>query len=205
MKVFLIESQTVLREALTRVLKLESNITVVGSCEGGKSVLSQIERLQPDIVVLDIDLPISPGLELAKDIIDRQLGCKIVFLTSVNSGGVYLREAMKLGVHGYLLKDISIGKLVGSLYDIQAGSLIFSSSLEMDQSVADPLRKREKDVLLLLMDGLETKEIAEQLFLSEWTVRNYIYMIMRKLNVKTRVEAVNVARKMGVFFGSMSS
>jgi two-component system response regulator DesR len=196
-RVLLAEDQAMVRGALSALLKLESDLDVIGSAADGEEAWAFVERETPDIVVTDIEMPKVTGLELAQRIRDRDVGCKVVILTTFARPG-FLRRALDAGVSGYLLKDAPAEQLAEALRKVHRGGRAIDPQLALEAwSGEDPLNERERQVLRLAGEGLSAGDIAEQLHLSQGTVRNYLSEAIGKLGVGNRIEAARLARQKG--------
>ncbi|MCW2005081.1 two-component system response regulator DesR [Xanthomonas arboricola] len=196
-RVLLAEDQALLRGALVALLGLEDDITVVGSAADGESAWRELQRLQPDVLVTDIEMPALTGLELAQRIQRQALPVRVIIVTTFARPG-FLRRALDAGVAGYLLKDAPAEQLVSALRTVQRGGRVIDPQLAMDAWVeADPLSERERTVLRLAGKGRSASEIAQQLQLSHGTVRNYLSECIGKLGVANRIEAYRLARQKG--------
>ncbi|MCF8795720.1 response regulator transcription factor [Xanthomonas campestris] len=196
-RVLLAEDQALLRGALVALLGLEDDITVVGSAADGESAWRELQRLQPDVLVTDIEMPTLTGLELAQRIQRQALPVRVIIVTTFARPG-FLRRALDAGVAGYLLKDAPAEQLVSALRTVQRGGRVIDPQLAMDAWVeADPLSERERTVLRLAGEGRSASEIAQQLQLSHGTVRNYLSECIGKLGVANRIEAYRLARQKG--------
>ncbi|MCC5072521.1 MULTISPECIES: response regulator transcription factor [Xanthomonas] len=196
-RVLLAEDQALLRGALVALLGLEDDITVVGSVADGESAWRELQRLQPDVLVTDIEMPALTGLELAQRIQRQALPVRVIIVTTFARPG-FLRRALDAGVAGYLLKDAPAEQLVSALRTVQRGGRVIDPQLAMDAWVeADPLSERERTVLRLAGEGRSASEIAQQLQLSHGTVRNYLSECIGKLGVANRIEAYRLARQKG--------
>ena len=196
-RIVVAEDQRMLLGAFASLLNLEPDMEVVGQAGNGKEAVELVRRLKPDICLMDIEMPVKSGLEAAEELKDQ--GCKIIILTTFARSG-YFEKAMKSGVRGYLLKDSLIEELADSIRSIMAGRLIYSSEL-VDEAYREenPLTEREREVLGLIADGKTTKEIAGQLYITTGTVRNYISVILDKLKVSNRIEAITRLKEKGWF------
>jgi two-component system response regulator DesR len=196
-RVLLAEDQAMVRGALSALLKLEPDLDVIGSAADGEDAWTQIQRDKPDVVVTDIEMPRMTGLELAQRIRDRGVGCKVVILTTFARPG-FLRRALDAGVSGYLLKDAPAEQLAEALRKVHRGGRAIDPQLALEAwSGDDPLNDRERQVLRLAGEGLSAGDIAEQLHLSQGTVRNYLSEAIGKLGVGNRIEAYRLARQKG--------
>ncbi|MNJ38649.1 Transcriptional regulatory protein DegU [compost metagenome] len=146
---------------------------------------------------MDIEMPVKNGLDAAEEL--KGSGCKVMILTTFARSG-YFERAIKAGASGYLLKDSPSEELATSIRSIMAGRRIYASEL-VDEAYGEenPLTEREKEVLELVADGKNTKEIASELFITAGTVRNYISVILDKLGVSNRIEAITRFKEKGWF------
>ncbi|MEA9589241.1 response regulator transcription factor [Xanthomonas sp. WHRI 10064A] len=196
-RVLLAEDQALLRGALVALLGLEDDIEVVGSAGDGEGAWRELQRLQPDVLVTDIEMPGLSGLELAQRIQRQALPVRVMIVTTFARPG-FLRRALDAGVAGYLLKDAPAEQLVNALRQVHRGGRVIDPQLAMDAWVeADPLSERERTVLRLAGEGRSASEIAQQLQLSHGTVRNYLSECIGKLGVANRIEAYRLARQKG--------
>jgi two-component system, NarL family, response regulator DesR len=196
-RVLLAEDQAMVRGALSALLKLESDLDVIGSAADGEEAWAQIQRDKPDVVVTDIEMPRMTGLELAQRIREREVGCKVIILTTFARPG-FLRRALDAGVSGYLLKDAPAEQLAEALRKVHRGGRAIDPQLALEAwSGDDPLNDRERQVLRLAGEGLSAGDIAGQLHLSQGTVRNYLSEAIGKLGVGNRIEAYRLARQKG--------
>ncbi|WP_111977232.1 response regulator transcription factor [Algibacillus agarilyticus] len=198
--ILLAEDQTMLLNALATILDLEDNINVVASCANGKQALSFIQEnpaLKIDIVLTDIEMPDMTGLDLAHHLHQDNFAGKIIILTTFARSG-YLRRAMDSGVTGYLLKDSPSQELINAIAKVHQGERVIAPELMVNAWMEqDPLSEKERQALRLAKDGLSTDDIAQKLFLSSGTVRNYLSSAANKLNAKNRVEAARIAHQNG--------
>lgn len=196
-RIVIAEDQGMLRGALGALLEMENGIEVAGQAENGEEALQLIEKLQPDICVMDIEMPIKSGLDAAEELKRNGSSCKVMIVTTFARPG-YFERAVKAGAAAYLLKDGSIEELADAIRQVQAGRNVFAPELVIHSYTDEnPLTEREKAVLKLAAEGLTAKEIAGELYLSPGTVRNYLSEIIQKLECKNRIEAVGVAEKKG--------
>jgi len=196
-RILLAEDQAMVRGALSALLGLESDIDVVGAAADGESAWRELQRLKPDVLVTDIEMPGLTGLELAQRIQRQALPVKVVIVTTFARAG-FLRRALDAGVCGYLLKDAPAEDLAEALRKVHRGGRVIDPQLAIDAwSEADPLNDRERQVLRLAGEGMSAGEIAAQLHLSQGTVRNYLSEAIGKLGVGNRIEAYRLARQKG--------
>jgi two-component system response regulator DesR len=196
-RVLLAEDQAMVRGALSALLAMESDIQVLGAAADGEEAWRELERLKPDVLVTDIEMPGLTGLELAQRIQRHALPVKVVIVTTFARAG-FLRRALDAGVSGYLLKDAPAEDLAEALRKVQRGGRVIDPQLAIEAwSEADPLNDRERQVLRLAGEGLSAGEIAARLHLSQGTVRNYLSEAIGKLGVGNRIEAYRMARQKG--------
>lgn len=196
-RIVLAEDQRMLLGALGALLDLEEDMEVVGKASNGEEALALAKRLQPDICIMDIEMPVKSGLDVAEEM--KGQGCKIIILTTFARTG-YFERARKAGVSGYLLKDSPSEELADSIRIIMDGRRVYAPELvDMAYEEENPLTERENQVLGLIADGKNTKEIANELYLTTGTVRNYISIIFDKLDVSNRVEAIVRFKEKGWF------
>jgi two-component system response regulator DesR len=196
-RILLAEDQAMVRGALTALLSLETDIEVLGAAPDGESAWREVQRLKPDVLVTDIEMPGLSGLELAQRIQRHELPTKVVIVTTFARVG-FLRRALDAGVSGYLLKDAPAEDLAEALRKVHRGGRAIDAQLALEAwSEPDPLNDRERQVLRLAGEGLSAGEIATQLSLSQGTVRNYLSEAIGKLGVGNRIEAYRLARQKG--------
>ncbi|CAH0159945.1 response regulator [Peribacillus sp. NPDC101481] len=189
-RIVIAEDQRMLLGALGSILDLESDMEVVGKASNGEEAMNLVNQLKPDICITDIEMPVKTGLDVAEEIKDQGHQCKVIILTTFARPG-YFERARKAEVGGYLLKDSPSDELANSIRVIMDGRRIYAPELvDMAFEEENPLTERECQVLKLIADGKTTKEIASQLYLTNGTVRNYISVILDKLDVSNRVEAI---------------
>lgn len=198
-KIVIAEDQRMLLGALASLLDLEEDMKVVGRATNGEEAVMLVQLHKPDICIMDIEMPAMSGLDAAEAI--KGLGCKMMILTTFARAG-YFERAVKAGVHAYLLKDSPSEELATSIRNVMAGRRIYAPEL-MDEAYGggemNPLTQREKEVLGLIADGKNTKEIASELYITTGTVRNYISVILDKLGVGNRIEAITRFKEKGWF------
>lgn len=196
-RILLAEDQALLRGALAALLALESDLEIVGSAADGEAAWRELQRLKPDVLLTDIEMPGLTGLELAQRIARHELPIKVVIVTTFARAG-FLRRALDAGVRGYLLKDAPAEQLAEAIRNVQRGGRAIDPQLAMEAwGEADPLTDRERQALRLAGEGLSAGEIAQQLNLSHGTVRNYLSEAIGKLGVGNRIEAYRLARQKG--------
>lgn len=200
-RIVIAEDQGMMLGALGSLLNMEEDMKVVGKAKNGEEAVALVKEHQPDVCIMDIEMPVMTGLDAAEALHGED--CKIIILTTFARTG-YFERARKAGVRGYLLKDSPIEELVNSIRTIMDGRRIYAPEL-VDIAYGDgdetenPLTERETQVLGLIADGKTTKEIAGELYLTPGTVRNYISTILDKLGVGNRIEAISRFKEKGWF------
>jgi two-component system response regulator DesR len=196
-RIVIAEDQQMLLGAFGSLLNLEDDMEVVGQATNGEEAVALVKELNPDVCIMDIEMPGKSGLEAAEEL--KGLSCKLIILTTFARSG-YFQRALKAGVSGYLLKDSPSDELAKAIRSVMAGRRIYAPELMDDvYGEENPLTDREKEVLELIADGKNTKEIAEELKIKTGTVRNYISIILDKLEVKNRIEAITHFKEKGWF------
>jgi len=196
-RIVIAEDQRMMLGALGTLLNLEEDMEVVGKATNGEEAVSLVKQYQPDVCIMDIEMPKKSGLEAAEEL--KDLECKVIILTTFARTG-YFQRALKARVSGYLLKDSPSEELASSIRSIMAGRRIYAPELMDDvYSEENPLTEREKEILELIADGKNTKKIADELKLKTGTVRNYISTILDKLEVTNRIEAIKQSKERGWF------
>ena len=196
-RVLLAEDQAMVLGALSALLEIESDISVVARARTGTEALSLALAQPPDVVVTDIEMPGLSGLELAGELKRHGSPARIVMLTTFARPG-YLRRALDAGASGYLLKDAPSHRLADAIRRVAAGGRAVDPELASEAwSDEDPLTDRERQVLRLAAEGQSGAEIAGALHLSEGTVRNYLSEAVGKVGGRNRVDAARIARVKG--------
>jgi two-component system NarL family response regulator len=209
LRVLIVDDHALFRRGLQMVLASEPDIDVVGEASDGAEALDKAKALKPNVVLMDVRMPKRSGIEAAGAIRDELPEAKILMLT-MSDEEADLYEAIKAGASGYLLKEISIEEVPDAIRSVWAGqsrispsmaSKLLSEFAAMSQRGGDvkaagaQLTPREMQVLKLVAQGLNNKDIAEKLFISENTVKNHIRNILDKLHLHSRMEAVVYAVK----------
>ena len=196
-KLLIAEDQQMLLTTLSSLLDLEADIKVVHQSPDGKDALDFIKNNEKsvDMVITDIEMPHLTGIELAQAIKAKNI--KTIILTTFSRAG-YLRRALDAGVKGYLLKDSPTDELLSAIHKINTGGRVIATELLQDAWMdQDPLTSNERKALKLAAEGKSTEQIAETLFLTSGTVRNYLSSAANKLDASNRIEAARIAQKKG--------
>ncbi|WP_165743123.1 response regulator transcription factor [Pseudoalteromonas sp. Z9A6] len=200
-RVYLVEDQALVRDAVAVLLGLDFNIEIIGQASNGQDALNAIEALDsdlhPDIILTDIEMPTMNGIELSEKIAAKFPAIKMVIMTTFSRAG-YIRRALTTGVKGFILKEAPSEELINALKKVMQGQKVIDPELAINAlDDADPLTDKERKALKLASDGLKTSDIAKQLFISEGTTRNYLSDAIAKLNATNRIDAARIAKQKG--------
>ncbi|WP_137121653.1 response regulator transcription factor [Segeticoccus rhizosphaerae] len=197
-RLLIAEDQAMMRGALAMLLDLEDDLQVVAEVGSGDQILPTAVRVEPDVALLDIELPGGNGLDAAAVLRDRLPGCAVVIVTTFGRPG-YLRRALEAGARGFLVKDGPVEGLADAIRRVLAGEVVIDPALAAEALSAgpNPLTGREQDVLAAAHDGATVADIAGRLHLSQQTVRNYLSSSIGKTGTRNRIEAARAARDHG--------
>ncbi len=197
-RLLLADDQELVRSALAALLGLEDDFEVVATVGRGDDVVPAAKVYHPDVALLDIEMPGIDGLAAAGVLAHEVPECRSLILTTFGRPG-YLRRAMESGASGFVVKDVPAEQLADAIRRVVAGERVVDSALAAETlaSGTSPLTARERDVLVAARPGATVSQIAEKLFLSEGTVRNYLSVAMAKIGAKNRAEAVRTADEWG--------
>ena len=201
-KVLIVDDHALIREGLTKILSTEESIRVVGEAENGAQAVEQAFQMQPDVILMDINMPVTNGIEATRVIKNEKPEIGVIALT-IHDQEEYLFELIKAGVSGYILKDISPGLLIQTIQGVARGESFITPSMtakmfneytRLSSQIypgASPqgLTRREVDVLRLVAHGENNRTIAKNLYISEKTVKNHLTNIFQKLGVEDRTQA----------------
>lgn len=206
-KVVIADDHSLMRQGVKQILELEKDIEVIGQAANGQEALDIIKLLNPDVVLLDINMPVLNGVKTLKTIKDGNYPCKVIMLT-IHSDREYLIETINIGANGYMLKDAESDSLISAIRDVYAGKSYIHPSLASElvkeinnkkapkkEVLGGILTERENEVLLLIAEGQSNKDIAQKLFISEKTVKNHVSNIFKKIEVSDRTQAAIYAFK----------
>ena len=213
-RLLIVDDQVLFLESLSTFLRnYAEDIEVVGLARNGREALDKAAALRPDIVLMDVHMPVMDGVEATGRLIERQPGVRILILSTYDEDE-YVRKALKLGAAGYLLKDISPTELIASIRALKGGAVQISPQIVaklMKSVIAEepsPAREiaerlewfksltpREREVFTLIATGYDNAQIAEELHMAEHTVRNHVSMIYSKLGVQDRFQIIQLANK----------
>jgi two-component system, NarL family, response regulator DesR len=198
LRIMIAEDQTMVRQALVALLELESDIHVVAEAASGDEALAMARKHQPDVAVLDIEMPGPGGIEVARLLRASGFPGKIVIVTTFGRPG-YLRAAMAAGASGFLLKDAPAAELADAIRRVAAGESVVDSALAAAALTQgdSPLSQRETDVLAAAAGHETIAVVAAELHLSPGTVRNHLSAAIQKLGARNRADAAQIAREKG--------
>lgn len=203
-RIVLADDHRMFRQGLREVIERKTDFEIVGEASNGHEVLEQVAKLQPDIVLLDIQMPELDGVAVARTMAERYPEVKLIMLTMYRQD-THVFEAIKAGARAYLLKDADATELVDVIARVQRGEAVLDpalvarvfASMRRGEQV-EPLTEREREILELLSVGHDNRTIATELALSEKTVANRLSEIFQKLGVTNRTQAALVAIQRGL-------
>lgn len=199
-KVLIADDHDLIRQGLKRIISFEEDMIIVGEAENGEKVLNMLKGCEPDVILLDMKMPLMDGLEVLQRAKEKSKAIKIIMLT-VENDKTFILDAIDKGADGYVLKESAGTEIVEAIKTVYKGdkyidkSLVsllflgFKSKVKKEVGILDALSKREIEVLLYISKGFSNKDIGEHLFLSEKTVKNYATTLFRKIGAHDRVQA----------------
>ena len=220
-KVLLADDQTLIRQGIRLLLEIETDIQVVGQAANGREALEQVESLRPDVVLMDVRMPEMDGVAATRALSVRHPEVKVIILTTFEDDETVF-EGLKAGARGYLLKDISSEEMAAAVRRVAAGEALIeprltrkvlaefsrlasantrqvsSRAVASSETLPVPLTERELEVLQALAHGLSNREVAEQLVITEGTVKNHVSNLIDKLGVRDRTQAVLKGQELGL-------
>jgi len=197
MKILLAEDQSMLRDALSQLLQLQPDVASVSQAADGREAMELLKTNPVDVAILDVEMPYQTGLDVLEWVKEHQPAVKVIIVTTFKRPG-YFERAVKADVDAYVLKERSIADLMKTIHTVLAGQKEYSPELmEVLMTHKNPLSHQELLVLEAAATGLSNKEIAEKLYLSNGTIRNYMSTILTKLAADNRTEAVRIAQEQG--------
>ncbi|MBM2825280.1 MAG: DNA-binding response regulator, NarL/FixJ family [Dehalococcoidales bacterium] len=199
-KVLIVDDHALIRSGLCSILGAESDISVVGEARDGVEAVSKALELKPDVVIMDLFMPRSGGLDATRAIREELPGARVLLLT-ISERPEDVFPALRLGAQGYLLKNSSITEIVDAVRRTAAGEKVLSPAItgklidELKQPGGEPqLSPREIEVLHMLGEGLDNTDISQRMFIGESTVRTYIHRLLEKLQLKNRAQLISYAQ-----------
>ncbi len=196
-RLLLVDDQQLIRRGLKALLKSDAELQVVGEAENGQIAIALVETLQPDVILMDVRMPIMDGVAATRDICQKFPLVKVLMLTTFDDEE-YVTRALQFGASGYLLKDTPFDELTQAIRFVQKGYIQIGPGL-IHKALAQPqdepsvdwdkLTPRELEILHLIANGASNREISQTLFISEKTVRNHVSNILSQLNLRDRTQA----------------
>ncbi|XVV15821.1 response regulator [Actinoplanes sp. CA-131856] len=207
-RVLIVDDQALFREALAVLLGVVDDLEVAGEAGNGDEALAQVARVRPDVVLMDLRMPVLDGIEATRRIRSAHPATQVIALTTFDDDADVF-AALRAGAVGYLLKDVSSERLVEAVRAAHRGESVLQPSVAAKvvarfartpapPPLADPLSDRETEVLRLLADGRSNREIAAALFLAEGTVKNHVTNVLGKIGARDRTQAALRARDLGL-------
>ena len=191
-KTILIDDDFLVLQALETILSAQSHIEVVGMGSNGSEAIQLYQQHQPDLVLMDIRMEPTSGIDAASHILQEYPEAKILFLTTFQDDK-YITKALAIGCKGYLLKQ-HIKGIIPAIEAVMNHQIVYDSTIDMpvkkvyQRKTSKLLNERENELLYLVAEGYNNKEIAEKMYLSEGTIRNYLSLLLEKLNVRDRTQ-----------------
>jgi DNA-binding NarL/FixJ family response regulator len=211
--ILIADDQPLIRVGLRKILEVEQETTVVGEAEDGAAAVAAARRLRPDVVLMDIRMPVLDGIEATRRILGTQSGTRVLILTTFGLDG-YVYDALRAGASGFMLKDAPPEQIAAAVRIVASGDALLAPAVTRavieefarQRPVAPPappraveeLTPREREVLDLLARGLSNPEICERLVISEATAKTHVARILQKLDLRDRVQAVIYAYESGL-------
>lgn len=206
--ILIADDHSLMRQGLKQIIELEADMHVVGQATNGQEAIDMANQLKPDVILMDINMPIVNGLQAIKELKDNNISSKIIVLT-IHEDREYLFKTLQMGAEGYVLKDAESNILLSAIRSVHNGQNYIQPNMTRElikeftritkhdklRPQENPLSKREIEVLELIAEGMLNKQIAKKLFISEKTVKNHVSNIFKKLNVSDRTQAAIYALK----------
>jgi DNA-binding NarL/FixJ family response regulator len=212
-RILLADDQPLFREALRTLISLQPDLQVAGEAGDGEEAVRMAETLHPDVVLMDLQMPLVDGVEATRRLHSSQPECRVIALTTFGDDD-YVFDCLRAGAVGYLLKDAPSESLFEAIRAAARGESFLQPSIttrvlaefarlseqptSSNASLIEPLSDREREILRLIASGLSNREIADRLFITEGTVKNHVTNILGKLDVRDRTQAALKARELGI-------
>lgn len=202
-RILITDDHAVVRDGLSSFLMAYDDLDLIGQAKNGEQAVQYCEQLKPDVVLMDLVMPGMDGASATRQIKEKNPEIQIIALTSYKERDL-VQSALQAGAIGYLLKDISADELASAIRQAKAGKptlapeaveVLIHSSQETEAKLGSDLTEREREVLKLMVDGLNNQQIAQKLYVSPSTAKSHVSSILAKLEVSTRTEAVSYALK----------
>lgn len=197
MKILIVDDDSLMRDGLKVIFEIEEDFEVVGTASNGQEAFKMCKNKKPDVILMDIRMPVMDGVVGTKLIKGHFSDIKILILTTFKDEE-YIKEAMKAGAEGYIMKNQSTDSIIESVRLVMKGNIVIEKDIaksisnmikyDKERRNLPKLSKREFDIIKLLAEGMSNKEISEKLYLSEGTVRNYVTSLLEKLKLRDRTQ-----------------
>ncbi|MEA3335219.1 MAG: response regulator transcription factor [Chloroflexota bacterium] len=212
-RILLVDDQRLMRDGLRTLFELEARMDVVGEAQNGQQALDIYNELQPDLVLMDVRMPVMDGVEATRTLLKIDPQARVIILTTFDDDE-YVLEGLRAGALGYLLKDVSIQELTDAIHTVMSGGILIEPSVarkvvaelsrlgttspRSSSPMVEPLSDREQEILEFLARGFTNREIAQKVHLAEGTVKNYVTNILGKIGARDRTHAAIRARDLGL-------
>ncbi|WP_420631934.1 response regulator [Candidatus Leptofilum sp.] len=213
-RILLVDDQALFREGLQTLLSVHDDLQVVGEASNGQEAIKAVRKLVPDVVLMDLRMPVLNGVAATRQISESAPNSRVIVLTTFDDDD-YIFDGLRAGAVGYLLKDVPSAKLVEAIRAAAQGESFLQPSVAakvvaefsrmteprkavLQQELVEPLSDREMEILGVLATGASNREIANQLYITEGTVKNHVTNILGKLSVRDRTQAALKAKEMGL-------
>lgn len=215
-RILLVDDQALFREGLSTLLSVHDDLQVVGEASNGQEAIDAVAQLAPDVVLMDLRMPVLNGVAATRQISESAPNSRVIVLTTFDDDD-YIFDGLRAGAVGYLLKDVPSAKLVEAIRAAARGESFLQPSVAAkvvaefsrmsgpagktavpQQDLVEPLSERELEILGVLATGASNREIANQLYITEGTVKNHVTNILGKLGVRDRTQAALKAKEMGL-------
>ena len=213
-RILLVDDQALFREGLHTLLSVHDDLQVVGEASNGQEAIDAVAKLAPDVVLMDLRMPVLNGVAATKQITESAPSSRVIVLTTFDDDD-YVFDGLRAGAVGYLLKDVPSAKLVEAIRAAARGESFLQPSVaakvvaefsrmsgaktaDPQEDLVEPLSERELEILRVLATGASNREIANQLYITEGTVKNHVTNILGKLGVRDRTQAALKAKEMGL-------
>jgi DNA-binding NarL/FixJ family response regulator len=212
-RVLVVDDQRLVCDGIVSLLHVQKELVVVGTAADGREAVEQALALKPDVILMDVRMPVMNGVEATAEILSQLSTCCIIMLTTFDDDA-YVKDALRAGARGYLLKDMQIADLATAIVAASRGVYQLTSSIvgrfiapdtiqqksepPSDTATESRLTRREQEILHLIATGATNREVAEHLIISEGTVKNYLARLFNRLGLRDRTQAVIYAREHGL-------
>ncbi len=210
-EIVIADDHTIVRQGLRKLLEEENDLKITGEAMDGRDTVRKVRELKPDVVIMDIAMPVLNGIEAARQIKQSNIQTRIIIL-SMHDNNRYIRELLNIGVSGYLLKNVASGDIIKAIAAAVKGDTYLSPSISSQviedyvcmnrktsqEELYDTLTNREREVFQMVVEGYSTKKIAELLYLSPSTIKTHRSNIMEKLKMDNISKLIQYAIRLGI-------